>query len=710
VRAAATLRPISGVEPAISAPTIQPGRRPPPTPEQRPRAASTGRAGVVPFRFKNRQEFQEIVMNKGTAIVGFLLSFIAGMFLMWGIDRRSGVEISAEGSAAGSLDHSAASVPVTSKDPTWGKADAPVTIVEISDFECPFCSRVGPTLKQVKDTYGPDKVRIVWKHNPLPFHKNARPAHEASATVFGLAGSDAFWKFHDLAFANAKSLTPENFEKWATESGVDLAKFKAAFAAKKYAAKVDEDLAMSKKIGASGTPAFRINGVTVSGAQPFDKFKEVIDAQLTEAQKLVASGVKPSEVYTQLTNKNQTAQPEQPNKPKKEEEEEDKSIWKVPVAVDDPVLGPKDALVTMIIFSEFQCPFCKRVEDTLKQVMGAYPNDVRMVWKDNILPFHPRAKPAAVLARHAYKTKGEKGFWEAHHALFESQPKLEDSDLEAIAGKIGVSWDQVKAAIEANTYGPKFEASMEQANDFQARGTPHFFINGMRLSGAQPLEKFKEVIDAQLAKAKAVVARGIPRAKVYEEVTREGKEPPPPERKDVPAPDASSAVKGSAAAKVTIQIFSDFECPFCKRVLPTMHELEKEYGNKIKFVWRHMPLPFHKNAPLASEAAQEAFAQKGNAGFWSMHDKLFENQGGEGIERPALEKAAQGLGLDMDKFKAALDSHKHKAKVDGDTEIGSKSGIGGTPAFVINGYFLSGAQPAAAFKKLINRALKDAGG
>ena len=107
-------------------------------------------------------------MNKGTAIVGFLLSFIAGMFLMWGVDRRTGVEIQAEASGpSGGIDHSAASVPVTANDPVWGKPTAPVTIVEISDFECPFCSRVGPTMKQIKETYGPDKVRIVWKHNPL---------------------------------------------------------------------------------------------------------------------------------------------------------------------------------------------------------------------------------------------------------------------------------------------------------------------------------------------------------------------------------------------------------------------------------------------------------------------------------------------------------------------------------------------------------------
>ena len=652
-------------------------------------------------------------MNKGTAIVGFLLSFIAGMFLMWGIDKRSGGgDISAEASAAaGEFDHSAASVPVTTKDPMWGKAGAPVTIVEISDFECPFCSRVGPTLKQVKDTYGPDKVRIVWKHQPLPFHKNARPAHEASATVMGLAGSDAFWKFHDLAFANQKDLTPENFEKWAVASGVDLAKFKEAYASKKFASKVDDDMKVAKSVGANGTPAFRINGVTVSGAQPFDKFKEVIDAQLEEAKKLVASGTKPMDVYVQLTNKNQAAQPSQdsPSKKQADPEEEDKSVWKVPVLPDDPVKGPKDALVTIIEFSEYQCPFCKRVGDTLDKVTETYKDDVRIVWKDNTLPFHPRAKPAAILARHAYKTKGDKGFWEAHDALFESQPKLEDADLEAVAGKIGLPWDAVKAAIDSNKYVEKLDQSMEIANDFQARGTPHFFINGVRLSGAQPFEKFKASIDEQLAKAKALVAKGVPRSKIYEEVTKDGKEPPPPEKKEVAAPDASSPFKGGANAKVTIQVFSEFQCPFCKKVKPTLDELEKEYGNKIKVVWRNLPLPFHSDAPLASEAAQEAFAQKGNAGFWKYHDKLFEGQE-QGLKRERLEAVAQEVGLDMEKFKAALDSHKHKAKVDADAKIGNDAGINGTPGFVINGYFLSGAQPAPAFKKIINRALRESGG
>jgi len=132
-------------------------------------------------------------MNKGTAIVGFFLCFLAGMGLMYGLDRSQGTGAEPEAIATkGALDQSAAPVPVTAKDPFWGRADAPVTVVELSDFECPFCSRVGPTMDQIRKNYGPEKVRIVWKNSPLPFHKEARPAADAAMTVFALGGNDAF--------------------------------------------------------------------------------------------------------------------------------------------------------------------------------------------------------------------------------------------------------------------------------------------------------------------------------------------------------------------------------------------------------------------------------------------------------------------------------------------------------------------------------------
>jgi protein-disulfide isomerase len=609
---------------------------------------------------------------------------------------------------APTIQHGSASIPVTAADPQWGDPRAPVTIVEFGDFECPFTARVAPTLAKIRQEYGTDKVRLVWKHHPLPFHKYARPAHDASMAVFELGGSQAFFAFHELLLANQKALTSENFEIWATTAGVGRTAFQASNAAARLAGTVDDGIALAKRVGASGTPAFRINGVTVSGAQPFEKFKEVIDSELAEGKKLVDSGTRPEDVYSVRTNKNFIAPaPEDPTKKTPfAVGEEDLDVWKVPVFADDPVRGPKDALVTIVEFSEFQCPFCKRVKPTLDEILKKYPKEVRLVWKDNPLPFHPRAKPAAIVARIVFEKRGHDAFWKVHDELFESQPNLENEDLQRILEPTGLDWDPVERAIEKEGRTSKLEQSTDLATDLAARGTPHFFINGVRLAGAQPIDKFQERVATALDAAKALTSRGVPRSKVYETIIADGKVGPPPDRKEVPPPDSTTPSRGNASAPVVIQIFSDFQCPFCRKVNSTLKELEKEFGGRVKLVWRHLPLPFHKDAALAAEAAQEVFAQKGSAAFWRYHDALFEAQE-TGIGRDVLETLAAKQGVDMARFTAALDSRKHKPKVDADVKIAMDAGISGTPGFVINGYFLSGAQPTPAFRNLIRRALDD---
>jgi protein-disulfide isomerase len=138
----------------------------------------------------------------------------------------------------------------------------------------------------------------------------------------------------------------------------------------------------------------------------------------------------------------------------------------------------------------------------------------------------------------------------------------------------------------------------------------------------------------------------------------------------------------------------------------------KNYSEKIRFVWRNMPLSIHPDAPLAAQASMEAFKQKGSDGFWKMHDLLYENQPTkdkqDGLKREALDGYAQKLGLDMGKWKTALDTQSHKPEVDADAKVGNDNGINGTPAFLINGYFINGAQPYAKFRKLIDRAMAEA--
>jgi protein-disulfide isomerase len=600
-----------------------------------------------------------------------------------------------------------AKVPVTAADPQWGSVDAPVTVVEFSDFQCPFCSRVEPTLEALKRKYGPSQLRIVWKHNPLPFHENARPSAEASAAVFMLAGSRAFFTFRDLAFGNQQSLSQENLESWAGTVGVQAPALRAWLDSGRAAQKVDQDMALALSLGALGTPAFRINGVTVSGAQPLDVFVKTVDEQLAAARQLTQSGTPPRLVYVTLTDKNLVvAPPAAAAAPPADED--DSRVWNIPVAPDDPVRGPKDALVTIVEFSEYQCPFCKRVEPTLTELRRLYDKDLRLVWKDNPLPFHPRALPAAKAARFVFQSKGNDAFWKLHDALFENQPSLEDSDFEELAKKQGLAWKPILAALGSDKLLARIEESQQLAEDFQARGTPHFFINGRRLMGAQPLDSFKKTVDEELLKARASVEHGTPRAKLYAELLKTAENPPPPETKHVNLP-ASAASRGDAKAAVVIQEFSDFQCPFCKRVEPTLVELEKEFKGSIRIVWRHLPLPFHQYAELAAEAAEEVLAQKGPAAFWVYHDLLYGAQAEpDGLDRVNLDNLADKLGLDMVRFKAALDQHLHQAKVQADADTAQQAGISGTPGFLINDYYLSGAQDAAAFRRLIKRALADA--
>jgi protein-disulfide isomerase len=162
--------------------------------------------------------------------------------------------------------------------PVRGGKDAQVTIIEFSDFQCPFCSRVNPTLAQINQTYG-DKARVVFKHLPLRIHPDAPAAHAASEAAHR---QGKFWEMHDKIFANQRDLKPETFRGYATELGLDLAKYDKDVTSPDVKGRVEADSKQADSLGVSGTPAFFINGRYLSGAQPFESFKRIIDDELSK--------------------------------------------------------------------------------------------------------------------------------------------------------------------------------------------------------------------------------------------------------------------------------------------------------------------------------------------------------------------------------------------------------------------------------------------
>ena len=162
--------------------------------------------------------------------------------------------------------------------PIRGNQDAPITIVAFSDFQCPFCSRVNPTLAQINDAYK-GKVKVAFKHLPLRIHPDAPAAHAAAESAHR---QGKFWEMHDKIFANQREIKPEKLREHAKELGLDLAKYDKDVASPDVKKRVDGDMQEAEKLGVSGTPAFFINGRYLSGAQPFENFKKLIDEELAK--------------------------------------------------------------------------------------------------------------------------------------------------------------------------------------------------------------------------------------------------------------------------------------------------------------------------------------------------------------------------------------------------------------------------------------------
>jgi protein-disulfide isomerase len=163
--------------------------------------------------------------------------------------------------------------------PSMGPENARVTIVEFSDFQCPYCRRAGPVVKSLLERY-PEDIRVVYRHLPLDFHERAKPAAEASACA---DEQGAFWPYHDLVFENPGALADEDLTRYASELGIDSEALGACLAAGRGRDVVEADLAVARSFGISGTPAFVVNGILLSGLQPEEAFVRVIDSELASA-------------------------------------------------------------------------------------------------------------------------------------------------------------------------------------------------------------------------------------------------------------------------------------------------------------------------------------------------------------------------------------------------------------------------------------------
>ena len=269
--------------------------------------------------------------------------------------------------------------------------------------------------------------------------------------------------------------------------------------------------------------------------------------------------------------------------------------------------------------------------------------------------------------------------------------------LEQLVGDILIEQAATAAKMSADAY-LKQETAKRAAPVTEAELAKFFEENKDRAQG-RTLQELRGPMKAFMENDRAMQAR----AQIVDELQRKGGSVKimldPPRYAIAVAPD--DPVRGNPAAAVTIVEFSEYQCPFCARVNPTLDRIRQTYGDKVRIVFKDFPLPNHPQAPKAAEAAHCA-AEHGK--YWEMHDVMFANQ--RALEVPALKQYAAGLGLDMAKFTRCLDSGQYQSKVVAGAAQGDKLGVNSTPTLYINGRPVIGAQPFEVFKAAIDEELR----
>ena len=509
---------------------------------------------------------------------------------------------------------------------------APVKIMEFFDYQCPYCGSTIPALHEtLKNNSG--QVQLILKHNPLAIHPDSMLAHQA-ALAAGEQGR--FWEMHDLLFAHQRKLKLPDLLDYARQLHLNLPLFQKRLESGYYKAAVEQDIALADALGVDGTPTFFINGQKLIGAQSAARLQSAItgkpDSEATKGDTIAVSSLD---------------------------------------LAHSPVRGAPDAAITIIEFSDFQCPFCARVVPTLQQLLEQYPARVKWIFKNYPLDFHADSP----LAHRAVLAAGEQGkFWEMHDLIFAGQAFIKKDDLLQKARSLKLDMAKFTADLESDKLKQEVEADQQEGAALGVNGTPTFFINGKAYSGAMPLSQFQAIINAELA---AGPARTLP------EMPASGQNEP-------------EIAFGSSHAPITLIWFSDLQSNLTVKATLLVRQIMHNNPEKIRLVFKNRPLESHPDSMMLHQAAMAANAQ---GKFWEMHDLIIANP--QKTAKQDLISYAQRIGLDVQRFQAELEADKYRPFIEHDLNEARRRSVLGTPVFFLNTARIDGLQPQKMFDDLI---------
>lgn len=489
-----------------------------------------------------------------------------------------------------------------------------VVITEFADFECPFCGRQAPDLRRLQAEY-PNRVSMVFKNFPLSFHARSRSAHLAALSA---AEQGKFWEMHDLLFSHPDHLSIEDFDHYASQLGLDMEKFHEAMKDPSLSKKIEVDIQEGQRLGVTGTPTFLVNGHTLVGVQSYLSLKHIIDSELAgEPWQESKAFQSPAEVDTSYA----------------------------------PSRGALDAPITVIEFSDFQCPYCAQAIPSLKQLLSSNSN-VRWVFKNFPLEFHSDSR----LAHMAALAAGRQGkFWEMHDLIFSHQANIKREALISLASELQLNLTKFRHDLDDSELKKQIEMDKNDGVRLGVDATPTFIVNGEMVSG------FSQ------SKLEFLIARP--------HINKSAK----PENVPVQIPEESLSM-GPSRANLHIDWYVDLTSPLISRSAFALQEFMAARPGQVQVRFRNFPLPNHDNAYLVHEYVLAAAAQ---GKFRQAESLLIADPRIK--DRDELKRLSSALHLDQDRLWKEVDAKKYQPLIESDMAHAKQMGIAGSPVFVYEG-------------------------
>lgn len=376
----------------------------------------------------------------------------------------------------------------------------------------------------------------------------------------------------------------------------------------------------------------------------------------------------------------------------------------LPIDTRVPVLGPRDAPVTVVLFGDLMCPHTLAQLPLLLAEKARRGRDLRLAFRYLPLSQNAGSVSSARALAGLYADRGGDPLFRVLEAAAKQRTPLARGDLAPILAMLGMTDVDVEDLGRAQTSGAAVERDVELASSLFVRATPTLFVNGVRLDGFHPAPALSAAIDRELRAAYLSLAAGVAPSALYTTRVRKnlmnlGDDP----EERVCVRPAAAPARGAPAALVTVVEFSEFQCAACREGELGLAAVLRQNPAEVRSVWKDFPLSQHARARAAANFAHEARAVGGDKAFFAVHNRLLKGE-------PALEEAdlfalATALNLPADRLLDAARTEKHASTIESDLRLAADLGVSGAPTYFVNGRKLSGAPPPAEFVVLVREEL-----